>query len=189
MGTTCVQGNYGRLRDFMEDFHIEWFDREWGSNFNLLDYSIVGNDLYLLIHSIPKDEKFITLVKCSKKGRSYCYKYIEDNMNPYYYDCPERLLKKATSSSPSAQQWYKDCRLHREIKKERKGLVELLMQTKRGIGAVIKDCLGRDVEYQYVMNKNFLIGKCMEDGKVYRWKFDLFPIETLRNLVSEKKTA
>lgn len=186
MGSSSVEGAYGSLRNFMIDFHVEHFSREWGSNFKLIDYSIVGNVMYMLIHSIPKSHNFITVLKCSKHRREYSFKFIEDCMQPYYYDCPERLLKRATSTNAEAQEWYGKCRLYREAKKEKNGIIELLKKGSRGAGIIIEDLMGRKIQYQRVLSNSFLIGTCMEDGKTYRWKFDTILVVELRKLLVEQ---
>lgn len=188
MGTSSVNGAYGSLRDFMIDFHVEHFSREWGSDFNLVDYSIVGNIMYMLVHSYPKGHNFITVLKCSKNGSEYSFKFIEDCMQPYYYDCPERLLKRATTTNAQAQEWYNKCRLHREVKKEKKKIVELLKKGSLGAGSIIEDCIGRKIQYLQVLSKNYLIGKCMEDGQTYRWNLDTIILSELRKLIAQKTT-
>lgn len=186
MGTSCLTGSYRNVKDFMLQFLIKNFKAEWGENFKLVDYAISGNFLYLLVYSADRNYNFITVTKCSKQKNEFCYKFMEDNMQPYFYDCPERLLKQANSTNEYAQKWYADCREYREMKKERKTIIETLSTTVNAAGIILEDLMQRKIKFNYVRNNTFFIGESIEDGKTYRWKWDYIPIEQLRNLINPK---
>lgn len=87
-------------------------------------HSVRGNNLWVLMWTVDKAEKFILLLRMQgTKGNSlpaYCrwgYKDMDETMGPYYYDCPISMIHESTCSDPRAVEWRKSVLDHHENKK------------------------------------------------------------------------
>lgn len=60
-----------------------------------LDHSLRGNVLYMLVQHLQYGKFIAVYLFESMGGGSYGYKPMDENMGPYYFDCPLRLIKKA----------------------------------------------------------------------------------------------
>lgn len=104
-----------------------------GGGWTFLDQSTVGNTFYGLLER-TKDAKVerLILVCILKKDRdtaerkgSWGYKSMTEDMGPYYWDCPVRILDKADevpSVSKSCDDWRKKCRARIAFKKVKSNL-------------------------------------------------------------------
>lgn len=87
-----------------------------GPNIELVDHSLVGNNLWLLYKLKDKpDERVIVLclLGAARGHPDYCrwgYKDIDESMGPYETGCPERLLAQSTDMSENAVAWRAKCR-------------------------------------------------------------------------------
>jgi len=88
-----------------------------GGGWTLLDSSVVGNTYYGLHERIDagKVQRLITCCLISKGGGTWGYKSMSEDMGPYCYTCPKRILDKADeveAVSYSATEWRAKCRAH-----------------------------------------------------------------------------
>lgn len=97
----------------------EHFECQWNNeNFQIIDFSRVGNTLYMAIEHIPKGNVFAMVVRISFEGRLFYWKDMEESMGPYYHDCPLRILKKLSPTDNTyALEWRKRCWEHHKNKK------------------------------------------------------------------------
>lgn len=179
MGATSLYG-YGRyknLRDFMNKYLIQDFNSEWGENYAQVDHSIVGNVLYQAIRRVKTDEVFIAVITCSKNGDEFIYKHMQDSMYPYYFDCPERLLKLATEQKEDALRWYANCREVHANRKRMKQIIPVLQSSKKPIDVILETHNKKRVSFSYVISNTYFAGVNMEDNCLYRWKFNCVSID------------
>lgn len=101
----------------------------------VLDHALVGNNLWLLMQHQPIETKFIVLARLKHSrgagpvGHDWGYKDMDESTHPYYYDCPERLLKQSTCDKPSSVEWRAQCRKWRA---ERNARLSSLKKLKPG---------------------------------------------------------
>jgi hypothetical protein len=130
-----------------------------------IDFSVKGNTVYVLHTAANSGKKFIAVVLIKKSGGNYGYKVIPENQHPYYYDCPEKILKQSEVNDPHAIHWRDKCR---EVKQN-------LVKTKEHINNMVlgKEKFfsynGRKVEYLYTYSPKTIVGKDVECGTVYRY--------------------
>jgi len=77
---------------------------------NIIKHSQRGNVIYTAIKC--KDDKIVGCVfRVRKDNRSWGYKEMSEDMHPYYYDCPESILKiLSPTDCERCNQWRKNCR-------------------------------------------------------------------------------
>lgn len=87
-------------------------------------HSVRGNNLWVLMWTADKSEKFILL--CRMQGTrgnfhpDHCrwgYKDMTETDGPYYYDCPVSMVRESTCPDPRAVEWRKSVLEHHENKK------------------------------------------------------------------------
>jgi hypothetical protein len=190
MGATSIYAQYNSVRDFFVDFIVNNFCSEWGSDYELLDSQLIGNNGFLLIESKIKKEIFITEVRCSKSKNEFIFKYIEDSMQPFNYNCPKRMLKKATSTSQSAQNWYKACSDYHRYIKEQKVLLNKIRDNDQLAQAILGTIVtinfgGKERKLQYcgLHKKKEFLGYCFEDKRRYRWDIGLITLKQWNNMI------
>ncbi|MAM55833.1 MAG: hypothetical protein CMN25_00655 [Salinicola sp.] len=149
--------------------------------FEIIDHSLRGNVLYLLYFKPEQNYRFITVYllsgpsPCSRRegDRGWGYKDMDESMHPYYYDCPERLLKQSDVQSEFAVAWREACRQHRLKIKRQKTLA-----SEMPAGTVIQMAAGWDangqrttpVTFVRAHTATFFIGKD-GDGKLWRYRW------------------
>ena len=63
---------------------------------NLLDHSLVGNDLWVLAKWNGEHHISLYMIGYNKETRGYGYKGVDVTSGPYKYTCPKRLVDKMT---------------------------------------------------------------------------------------------
>ena len=95
-----------------------WQDENRGAE--VLDIALRGCVVYAAVHCWGPDEDYINAVifltrNDTKEYHNFGYKPMTENMNPYYYDCPLRILNLLTpTTNPYALEWRKKCREKRK---------------------------------------------------------------------------
>ncbi len=95
--------------------------------YEIVDHAIVENadyypntddPRYIMYAAIRrKDSKDISalIVLVNLRGSTFIYKDMDENLGPYYYTCPIRILDKLTrTDSTYAQKWREECRKRME---------------------------------------------------------------------------
>lgn len=99
----------------------------------LIDHSLVGNNLWLLLQRGSTKFIVLALLKYARGagtyGADWGYKDMDESMHPYYYDCPERLLKQSNCDNPTSIGWRAQCRKWRA---ERNARLSSLKKLKPG---------------------------------------------------------
>lgn len=91
----------------------------------LVDYSQYGQELYAALRHEDDKEKVSIVVFLIRKNRGhYGFKPIDECHNPYYYNCPEKILK--LSNDPAGLEWRTACRVQRAYSKVKKEIAESL---------------------------------------------------------------
>src|SRR5690554_6189066 len=116
---------------------VEHLVRQDGSNVDVIDHSLRGNNLWMLCRmknateSHPEGFKFITLCKLQyAKGcggwnigdgaaNDWGYKDIDESMGPCELDCPEKFLAQSDDTSEHGVPWRESCRQWRRERSER----------------------------------------------------------------------
>lgn len=78
----------------------------------LLDSSQGGNILYCLALT-REGQRYIAVFKMSGGPDGWGYKTMDEQMQPCYYGCPERILKQSEVQTGGAVKWRADCRAAR----------------------------------------------------------------------------
>ena len=90
-----------------------------------------GTTYYGAIKNIDTKEVYAVVYLTSTNGREFGYKDMDETMNPYYYDCPESILKELTPTDNEwANFWRKNCYANIERKKTELNLNKLPIGTK-----------------------------------------------------------
>ena len=104
-----------------EDFYLKEIKSSYHENVNILDYSIRGNHVFELLE-ITKDSSvdyLISVIKISRirEDNSIGYKWMDETYGPVAYNCPQKYLKKSTSTNEIAIEWRKKCfDYHKNVK-------------------------------------------------------------------------
>lgn len=153
----------------------------------LLDRAFYGNTVYSLVQMHKDNSKLIIvdLVQKSDDG-FWMHKPISENVGPYHYDCPERILKQSTSQNPFAVKWREECRQMRRNKAE---LIKLFQTLPTGI--IITTEYGRKLKFLRSYNKSWtqIVCEDIEEGKIYRYSYKVFRPEQLKKEITEPKAA
>ena len=102
--------------------------REWetsNSNCKLIKSAMYGSTYYGAIQKTnshtKESEVFAVVVLTSVENNKFfnmSYKDMDETMLPFYYDCPESILKLLTpTNNGNANQWRERCRIRAEKKK------------------------------------------------------------------------
>lgn len=103
-----------------EDFNYQKQDGDVITKVSVLDYSKKGNVYYFayqiitqnVIDTFHKSVKVIAGVALTEnKKDGFYYKIMDETVGPYYYDCPEKILKLLTKpENEHSANWRKECR-------------------------------------------------------------------------------
>lgn len=103
--------------------NLEWFRKHdgWSDGYELLDVAQVGwNTLYGAL-KVPKGDVIGIVILMSWSPNSewnFGTKSMSEDMGPYYYDCPERILDVLTPTDDTASLlWRAKCRQNLEARK------------------------------------------------------------------------
>lgn len=115
MGWTYTHKQRGQS---VKDFFRQEFNHEYGE---VIDVAQKGYTEAYVAYRIPAHNKFgfhypervIAIMCCIRYTRDYYnfgYKDMDETMHPYYYNCPERILKLLTpTDNTSAWEWRQTC--------------------------------------------------------------------------------
>lgn len=97
-------------------------------NYKLIDKpSVKSNVIFALFQHKVKGNKVIYVIKYSQnKDGQFTYSHFTEHCGPFFYDCPEKLLKQSEQSSDISKRWVEKCRKIREKKKNAKKFAETL---------------------------------------------------------------
>jgi hypothetical protein len=90
---------------------------------NLLDHSLVGNDLWVLYDYNGTNHITLFMIGYNPSTRGYGYKGVDVTCGPYKYTCPKRLVDKmseltdANDPSGYGRRWLEDWHEHRAAPK------------------------------------------------------------------------
>ena len=143
MGWTSLHKDYGMTVDEFFEKEFESTDFKFASKGALVNMSEYYRAVY-----IPSKKQYFALVCRVHFERdnyyNFSYKDMDESVNPYYYNCPARIMKIVEQSEP-CNDWSKKWRetVHKVL--SRKEMVKSL-----AMGTVIKFkkpfCFGNDVE-------------------------------------------
>lgn len=104
----------------------EEVDRLLSLHDNLLDHSLVGNDLWILYDYFGTRHITLFMIGYNRETRGYGYKGIDVTSGPYKYTCPKRLVDKMSpltdenDSMGYGREWLKSWHEHRAKKPQHK---------------------------------------------------------------------
>lgn len=106
MGWTSFEMKKGELKN--------WFINSWEyeGNFKVLDFALVHfRNAYGAIKNLKTGEVFATMYLVTwspNSGYNFSVKEMDESVNPYYYDCPLRIMKLLTPTDHEyAIEWRK----------------------------------------------------------------------------------
>ena len=143
MGWTSLHKDYGMTVDEFFEKEFESTDFKFASKGALVNMS----EYYRAVYIPSKKQYFALVCRVHFERDSYynfSYKDMDESVNPYYYNCPARIMKIVEQSEP-CNDWSKEWRetVHKVL--SRKEMVKSL-----AMGTVIKFkkpfCFGNDVE-------------------------------------------
>jgi len=73
----------------------------WNDNAKVVNYSVRGNRLWVLVEHVKGDRsgwRFVCLFMLSKSSDGWGYKDISDSCAPCYYDCPISFIEQSINS-------------------------------------------------------------------------------------------
>lgn len=117
-----------------------WQEDDRGAE--VVDIAAHGNTVYVAVHYWNPEEDNIhaAVVLTAQNNKDWCnfgYKDMSESMNPYYYDCPKRILDRLTpTDNDYALEWRRKC----EEKRRRKTELDKLKDGQRII------CNGKTLE-------------------------------------------
>lgn len=86
----------------------------------VLDHGGGSNELFILVETYTK-KRVILCYKLQRNEGMWGYKPMDEEMYPYCYTCPERILKESTSMVKNAIEWRERCREVRKEKANKRG--------------------------------------------------------------------
>ena len=148
-----------------EDFYSKEIKSSYHENVNILDYSIRGNYVYELLE-ITKDSSvdyLISVIKISrmKEDNSIGYKIMDETCGPFAYNCPQKYLKKSTSTNEVAIEWRKKCfEYHKNVKIQNQKTREWKEKLKglKDVALVMNMDNYKEITYLYPYNTKRFVG-------------------------------
>lgn len=178
MGTTYYSKGFSSSFKNAKDFFVNHlaktlFTDKNGKN-TLLKHSVVGNIAYTLSeHPVAGEEdktfKIISVIKIVKYEGEFGYKDMDESMGPFYYDCPQSILKESTIQTETAIKWRNDCLEYAKNKKKNLEKVKNLKSTMEVGDKYDMGSLG-EVTFLYHYNKTSFAGRD-SNGKIYAYKY------------------
>lgn len=178
MGTTYYSKGFSKSFKNAKEFFVNhlatalFTDKEGKST--LLKHSVVGNIAYTLSeHPVAGEEgktfKIISVIKIVKDEGEFGYKDMDESMGPFYYDCPQSILKESTIQTETAINWRNECA---EYAKNKKNHIKKVKKLKPEMKAGDKYDMGHfgEVTFLYHYNKVSFAGKD-SDGKIHAYKY------------------
>lgn len=94
---------------------------------HIVDCSRRGQELYAAVRHQEHSEVVSVVVCLIRKDRdgSYGFKIMDETQYPYYFNCPEKILK--LSNNPEGRKWRLQCRANREVYKIQERIAEAAM--------------------------------------------------------------
>lgn len=145
------------------DVRKEVVDTCFTGKYEAVDSSYTGVENYFLVLNKENGKHTIAVVLIRKEGGEFCYKIIDETTGPFYFNCPERILKKSDESGETATKWREDCRRLASMKKEVKTRYPNL---KKG-DKLLTDSFG-EIEFQYHLPRGFAARN--SKGELFRYQ-------------------
>ena len=153
----------------------------------LLERAYHGNTVYSLVQ-LKKDNSKLIMVDLVRKSDDgfWLHKPLSENCGPSDLNCPERILKQSTSQNIYAIEWREKCRAQRRNKAETIKTFKLLPT-----GIIIATEYGRKLKFMRAYNKSWSQIVCLdiEKNEVYRYRYESFKADELKQALEELKAA
>jgi hypothetical protein len=133
--------------------------------------ALIGREFYVAYEFVDKEEKNqtgICLFLMTRVKGEYGYKPIGEESHPYYYACPERILKLSTQTCESSTLWRAKCR---ETIRRKAGWTDFVASLTPG--QVIQKIEGGELNFLFAIDKRSIACKTPE-GKTFRYNFKDF---------------
>jgi hypothetical protein len=83
----------------------------------LVASAMIGNEYYAAIKMTNTDKVFGLVVIVDRKNGEFGYKSMDEQMGPYFYKCPDKILKLLSpTTNEHALKWREMCAKVREMK-------------------------------------------------------------------------
>lgn len=171
MGTICShKPDHIKATDFLIQNHLTWdsHDKETGDKHTILATSLVNmREFYAAVEHVKADstrEVWCAVLKVSwypKDHYNCCVKSMSEHDGPYYYNCPEKILKLLTpTDSEWANNWREKCWANVNFKK-----------VVKKVGDVVR-LYGHDYKLQEYVGRRGYFAAHVESGRTYRLKLN-----------------
>jgi len=105
-------------------------NRTWSQgSCHVLDHSLRGNDLWMVLEVYRKDtgqiNRFIVLARLSREDRMWGYKDMDEDCGPYFFTCPLKFLKMTKPRTECSLNWRKGVRTYHDKVNRRRKLIKL----------------------------------------------------------------
>jgi hypothetical protein len=170
MGWLCGYGVFESIRDYADQ------EIKCGENFELLDRSVYGKEVYSLFHNKITGVRFIALHLITHEGNEWCRKDMDESCGPCYYNCPERILVQSNVTDKLAVEWRETCR---RLRREKKQKTELVKALKAGDIIEYKGNNLKFIDY-HNKSKSQIICFDIAEGCSYRYRVSEFGMDDLK---------
>jgi hypothetical protein len=102
--------------------HFDWFSKQWSGGYELLDIAQVKGVLYGALKTPDGDVTAVVILIrwAPKEWYNFGEKGMTESMQPYYWDCPERILDRLTPTDDTySLLWRAQCRHNLDLRKQR----------------------------------------------------------------------
>jgi hypothetical protein len=147
----------------------------WGnevSKTTALAKSVKGNQLWVVFETVKGEvqERFIALfLLASQKGYGWGYKDMDEDMGPFYYNCPLKFLKmQPLARNDSSKEWREGVKKYWQKNKDAKKMLGKLQP-----GVVFKTKGLSENEFKVIFNKPYLQVESLKTEMRYNFKKSL----------------
>lgn len=163
MGWTsyCVKGKIDRLAECRRQFgkYPEWA--------TILKDAIVGDVYYAAMKSARENEIWALIVLTDARNGEFAYKDMDETMGPFYYDCPNSILRLLTpTKNERANNWRRICYANTSKRSPEKPKKDPLREIKKYLGYKFSSGSETGSDYKSFQTKyiNYLRKFCKENG-------------------------
>lgn len=163
MGWTsyCVKGKIDRLAECRRQFgkYPEWA--------TILKDALVDGVYYAAMKSAKENKVWALVVLTDVTDGEFAYKDMDETMEPFYYDCPNSILRLLTpTENERANNWRRKCYANTSKRSPERTKKDPLAEIKKYLGYRFSSSSGTGSDYKSFQTKyiNYLRSFCKENG-------------------------
>lgn len=173
MGTFYSPHHYNSKKEYFQVECVEAIAKTEGNT--VLDQSFKGSHGFVLVETNKKQTesgenlRYIAVFKLIKDDGVYGDKSFDETAHPYFYGCPERILKQSNCMNENAVKWREANRqIAKRAKDSKKNKSEMVSGKVYRVGQ-------RDVVFKYHYKPSRFAGYDLNDPekKLFAFRYDL----------------